>query len=75
MPHLKILNQILVDPIRPSLGRKYVHFFKHPFGALSKIGDQIRKYVVKDNGFPFLQIGSAVWVLDHCEVAKKIFME
>ena len=30
-------------------------FFKPPFGALSKIGDQIRKYVVKDHGFPFIK--------------------
>ena len=48
---LAILN------LRSSLGRKLVQksFFKLPFGALSKIGDQIRKYVVKDHGFPFIK--------------------
>ena len=30
-------------------------FFKPAFEALSKIGDQIQKYVVKDHGFPFLK--------------------
>ena len=58
-PHAKfqILNLILVDPIRPSLGRKLVQhlFFKPPFVALSKIGDQIWKYIVKDHGFLFLK--------------------
>ena len=41
-------KEILVDLIRPSLGRIYIQklFFKTFFGALSKIGDQIQKYVV-----------------------------
>ena len=29
---------------------------KKSFGALSKIRDQIQKYVMKDHGFPFLKL-------------------
>ena len=56
MPNFRFLNLISVDLIRPSLVRKYfLNFFLNPFGPLSKMGVQFRKYVVKDHGFPFLK--------------------
>ena len=51
-----IFEWIRLDPPLAENMSKHI-YFKPPFGALSKIGDQIQKYVVKDHGFPFLKWG------------------
>ena len=58
----------------------FTFLFFLPFpNTLSKIGDQIKKYVVKDHCFPFLKwcdtIGSVVWVLELCELPGELTVD
>ena len=50
------LSEVVCEDLASSENKSKNSFFKPPFGALSKIGDQIRKYVVKDHGFPFIKL-------------------
>ena len=49
------LSEVGCEDLAGSENKSKNSFLKPPFGTLSKIGDQIRKYVVKDHGFPIIK--------------------